>query len=291
MSLDWPSGVFVGNGDPVDVAAFEVWRNRPVDSILFFPGRQNWNDLLWLPTDRRDFPGLKVIGIPPMPEAAGVSLADIANGVYDSWWEDYGTLLSSEGWNSNYTVIRLAWENNGNWYQWNQANPDVATFMAAYQHVVSAIRVNAPNVLFNWCVNKGPSQTGTGLVDSGYPGDAYVDIVGLDHYDHFPAQIDNASWNTAINQVPGLENLAQFVRDHNKMLAIDEWGVSHWAGNGGGDNPFFITKIWEWLQVNADIIAYETTYDDPGAPSTLMHDLSQGNNPNAAAAYLTRWGA
>lgn len=37
--LPWNAGVFTSNASAEGVAAFEAWRGRPVDSVLWFPAR------------------------------------------------------------------------------------------------------------------------------------------------------------------------------------------------------------------------------------------------------------
>jgi hypothetical protein len=95
----------------------------------------------------------------------------------------------------------------------------------------------------------------------------------------------DADWNAnMLRRNPGLQEVANFARAHKKQIALDEWGVVHDA-NGGGDNPFYIKKMFGFVKANADILAWENTYDDDGAPSTFKHKLSSGQNPKAAAQY------
>ena len=47
---------------------------------------------------------------------------------------------------------------------------------------------------------------------------------------------------------------------HGKQLSIPEWGVWGRAdGHGGGDNPFYIAKMHEFMTDPANRVAYRST--------------------------------
>jgi fibronectin type 3 domain-containing protein len=289
----WNAGVFTGSGDAATYNAFANWRGKPIDSILTFPARTNWADFMTVHADVVNFPGIRIIAIPPAPESLGTNgLVQVANGQFNSWWAGYGTYLTNNGMNSNRTVIRLGWEMNGNWYVWSATTGLETTFINAFRNVVNSIRSTAPNVQFDWCVNKGNQSNTNGW--AAYPGDAYVDILGVDFYDFWDPSFTDAQFNANAAKVPSLNDVAAYCRAHGKQMALDEWGVAH-DPHGGNDNPFFIQKMWNWFNANTDILAYETTYDHTGAPGTLEHKLSPPEglswNPNASALYKSLWGS
>ena len=95
-----------------------------------------------------------------------------------------------------------------------------------------------------------------------YPGDSYVDSIGLDVYDwgngSYPTQtvgpVGEPDAGPAAGQLgvisngqDGLASWAQFASTHGKQLAFPEWGLQQWlAGStyiGGGDDPFFVTSM------------------------------------------------
>lgn len=281
--LPWNSIVF---GHGTNPGAFETWRNRPVDGVLMFSGRQTWNDLGWTPARR---PGdLLVWSIPPFPEGIGGSNARVAAGQYDAEIRALAAKYVAAGWNTDRTIIRLGWENNGNWYQWSQDKGGVAAWRDAYRRFVQQARLGGlTEVRWNWCLNKEPQPYNAGYSwTDAYPGDDVVDVIGIDSYDHYSPSTTDAAWNaeTDIGSNPGLEDVAQFVRARGKLMSIDEWGVVH-SSTGGGDNPFYVRKMFEWTKANAEILAWENTYDDDGAPASFNHKLSDGGNPRAAAQY------
>ncbi len=132
-----------------------------------------------------------------LPQLGGIK-SDIANSGHMEVvaWEP------SSGWPSDQQVrdvatalksdkpvqIRFAHEMNGNWYKWSQGSTD--EYKANWQRVYRIIKGYtdasgkkiegiAPNVLMNWA----PFAYNVGKpYDQYYPGDEYVDIVGIDLY-------------------------------------------------------------------------------------------------------------
>lgn len=82
--------------------------------------------------------------------------------------------------------VRILHEFNGNWYPWcvsqNDQNP--ALFIKAYKHIHDIFTNHgADNVKFIWCPNSmSVPQTPWNFIMDAYPGDEYVDLVGMDVY-------------------------------------------------------------------------------------------------------------
>jgi hypothetical protein len=95
--------------------------------------------------------------------------------------------------------IRLDWEMNGSWSAWNPDNVAQAglgespsTYVAMWQHVVNYFRnAGVTNVKWVWAPNV---DAGAGTMAAYYPGDSYVDDVGLDGYNN--AYTQGGSWLT-----------------------------------------------------------------------------------------------
>lgn len=83
-------------------------------------------------------------------------------------------------------LIRLMHEFNGNWYPWCIANNDgrPELYIKAFQHIRDIFRSqDAWNTKFIWCPNsRSFPQASWNYIMEAYPGDAYVDYVGLDVY-------------------------------------------------------------------------------------------------------------
>jgi hypothetical protein len=114
--------------------------------------------------------------------------------------------------------IRLDWEMNATWYpEWNVPAVSPAQFIAAWRHVYDVFQAQgATNAAFVWCVNvwRGPNNTDN---SAWYPGDAYVDWVGVDGYPQ------SAASDYLLSAPDGLNAMAGFAATHDKPLMLAEW--------------------------------------------------------------------
>lgn len=103
------------------------------------------------------------------------SLSQIASGAQDSALHEAAKVAKS--WGST-LMIRFGHEMNGTWYSWS-GSPE--SFVAAWRHIVSVFRADGvTNVQWVWSPN---IQEGTKYPIAPYfPGDEWVDYVGLDGY-------------------------------------------------------------------------------------------------------------
>jgi hypothetical protein len=110
---------------------------------------------------------------------AGVDLAAVAAGTYDSYLRAYASAVRSYG---HRVVVNFGHEMNASWYSWGFAQTSPATFVAAWRHIVTLFRaVGATNVTWLWTVNvTGSSQAAP--IAPWWPGSGYVTWVGVDGY-------------------------------------------------------------------------------------------------------------
>jgi hypothetical protein len=90
---------------------------------------------------------------------------------------------------------------NGWWYPWSEQRDGnhAGDYVKAWRHVVNIFRsVGATNATWVWCVNIASDVTTP--VSALYPGDSYVDWLGMDGYNK---ATDTASW-LSFNQIFGL---------------------------------------------------------------------------------------
>jgi hypothetical protein len=284
--LPWQSGVFIPGDNPAEVEGFGAWRGRPVDLIVTWSARQTWNDVVaptamyqtWATT-----PHTTVFGVAPIPENDGATLARCAAGDYDVRWTQFATNIAAAGL-ANKSIIRLGWEFNGNWYAWQATDP--AAFATCWQRIYTTAEAIAPALRWDWSVNRGPSQA---LPDpaAAYPGDAYVDYIGVDSYDVWPGATTEEAWQQQYSGPYGLKHWADFATAHGKQLSVPEWGVypgTGQAGHNGGDNPFYIAKMEEFFRSLGPRLAYEA-YSNENSPyqAGSLHNPEQ--NPAAASQY------
>ncbi|WP_306769297.1 glycosyl hydrolase [Parafrankia sp. BMG5.11] len=122
------------------------------------------------------------------------------------------------------SIIRLSREANGNWFPWSATNP--TDFINCWRHVVDAIRPTAePDPEKSWSLNANYSQNppSHNAIDM-YPGDAWVDTVGLDSYDAWSVSRTKAEFDAQATAVGGLTCWYNFATAYNKAFGIGEWG-------------------------------------------------------------------
>jgi mannan endo-1,4-beta-mannosidase len=150
----------------------------------------------------------------------GTTNAAIAAGQLDTFIRSFADAVKSD----NYQVIiSYGQEMNGNWYEWGDvAGNTPAQYVAAYQHIWNIFhQQEVHNVSWLWDPNI--SDSGASSFKSWYPGDQYVDYVGLDGYFNTPQQ----TWQTLF--APSVQALRSFT---SKPLMIGESGVTGAAGAG-----------------------------------------------------------
>jgi hypothetical protein len=116
-------------------------------------------------------------------DSAQIHLQDIVNGKWDSYIRSRGAEMASAG-----VPIMLRWahEFDGNWYPWGIANNgnNPALYATAYRHVHDlVVAAGATNVQWVFTFNNNPSPNESwNSAAAAYPGDAYVDWIGIDGY-------------------------------------------------------------------------------------------------------------
>ena len=283
--LSWSSGVYLSRATPASVSAFGTWRGAPVTVATVWPARSSWNDFIdptWLYQRWQGSPVTVAFGEPMLPANAGASIQACAAGSYNSYWRQFGTNISAYGLGKS--IIRLGWEFNGGWYIWKASTP--STWVKCWQQIVTSARTTAPGLQWDWNVNRG---TSTGLTDPAlaYPGNAYVDTIGVDSYDMWPPATTPAGWNQQLNGTQGLMYWLDFATAHGKKLAVPEWGsirsnATAPGANAGGDDAAYVNDMYGFFQAHSAHLAWESNFQSPGThgvygAGTLV--------PNASAAY------
>ena len=168
----------------------------------------------------------------------------ISSGQYDEYYEQVARDLMRNG--AGDAILRLGHEFDLVSYPWSIVGGNHTEYSQAFQHVVTLMRSVLPNVRFcyNWTGaghEDNPETPGETLAESAYPGDEYVDIIGVDLYDSSP-------WEERFNQLNYARDMAI---SHDKPLAIPEWGLWHdhlYPGKPGDeDNPEFIQNMFDYM--------------------------------------------
>jgi hypothetical protein len=284
--LAWASGVYLPNATPASIDAFGAWRGTPVDVATVWPSRASWNDIVnpaWLYQRWQGSPVTVAFTEPMLPEGvAGVTIQACAAGSYNSYWRQFGTNISVYGLGNS--IVRLGWEFNGNWYIWAATNP--AAWVQCWQQIVTSARATAPGLQWDWNVNRGASA---GLADPtlAYPGDAYVNSVGVDTYDMWPAATTASGWNSQLNGTQGLMYWLNFAKAHGKQFAVPEWGnilpgTTAPGSNAGGDDPAYVNDMIGFFQAHSAILSWESNFQGPSTGGVYG---SGSQVPGSSVAY------
>jgi hypothetical protein len=235
-----PDGRFLAHGAYITGAP---WTPSNIDSFTSLTGQtpkvihwfESWSDtgfykanydavyargavpmMTWQPWNHRNSPS----------NQSEYQLRDIVAGNYDSYIRTFAGEARSYG---KIIYIRPMQEMNSDWFPWGVCtNGNTASeYVPAYRRIVDIFRQEgATNVKFVWTPNV---QTNCSNYAALYPGDSYVDWVGLDGYNwgssqswstwQSPTQLYKASYDELMSVAP------------NKPAMIAEYGCAEQGGS------------------------------------------------------------
>jgi Glycosyl hydrolase family 26 len=207
-----------------------------------------------------------------------------AAGSYNQYAVTLAKNLAS--WGAGNVVIRLGPEANGGWEAdfVGSTTTEMNDWAKCYDNEVTAMRsVPGTHFLFVWNPNACTSDF---PIDEWYPGNSYVDIIGIDVYDSdcssqmtvsqegWSAFIDNSAGNTPNDpNFPSIANMEAFAMANRKPLSFPEWGLDVM------DDPAYVTDMAQMFkQDDFSFESYFDNNDDGIAP--LGPDI-----PDSTAAY------
>ncbi len=268
-------GVFVGN-NPSAVDNFERWLGAEVDSVHGYISLTDWTDFVssakwattyvWSKIDRPTHWSIPLI-------VEGASLDAAARGDYNNYFRSVAQTLASYRPQDDKIHIRTGWEFNGYWFPWAAQGKEQA-YIGAFRQFVDTFRSVSDKFVFEWNVNRD-----NGGMDpaKAYPGDAYVDVIGMDFYwnPQWDTADPNVGWDRILNEEIGLKWHKAFAAAHNKPMAYSEWGTT--TNNAGP----FIEKAKAWFESNNVVLQsyWDSNADYPGK-------LSDNSDPQSGAAYI-----
>jgi hypothetical protein len=257
--------------------------------------------------------------------SAGTSGSVSWGGANDAHWTNLGNYLIANGLGS--ALIRLAREFNYGSQDMGEyidgvnsraSDPNnIANYLTGYTHILSLLRgLPAANFAFMWNPTVGspipgglvpPYNSTTADVTTAYPGDSYVDSIGLDIYDAGYTALGGppytrTSTQTAANfagqrtEEDGLNDWVTFASAHSKDLSFPEWGLKLYGSgtdyNGGGDNPYFINQMAGLMGSASVSVGMQALWEhlddgvyDPDSDAGRLMPV-----PNSRAAFLANFG-
>lgn len=186
-------------------------------------------------------------------------LKDIMYGNHDAEIDSWINSIKTTSYDKP-ILIRFAHEMNGDWYPWAQSvNGNGAwEYVNAWKHVHDRFTAAGIQDKVDWIW--APNIPYTGATDFGlvYPGDSYVDVIGLDGFNHGTTE----SWSTWMAPWEVLGGGLWHARNPtgipaNKPIIITETGSV--PSEGANSQGQWIRDMVHWLNndpANTDVIGF-----------------------------------
>lgn len=294
--LPWPSGGSSGLDD------LSPWRGSELDVRTVFSSHQTWEghtaSAAYVRRQLRPC-GVLVVSAAMLPKSHAGQLAACAKGAFDHHMAAYGNGLVQAGAPS--AVIRLGYEANISSFPWKITGYG-QSWRNCYRRWVDVLRtVPGQAFSFIWNMNGRGQWTNAMPIDWVWPGDEYVDYVGVDYYDSCSSIATQADWDNRVNKKmkngnpDGIGAWLEYARSKGKKLAVPEWGIGGPVKckspklRPGYDNPLYIQNMYNFFAANAADIAYEALFNgrDPGPGGYRLNPTTA--RPLAAALYRELW--
>lgn len=241
------SGEVYGHADgshaPEDTTAWNLFERHAGRKVAILNQGQRW-----LTFDKDGMDATHARGAIPsvtMGLEPGMTLADIVDGSQDTAIEKWAQ--AAKAWGHPFLFIPW-WEMNGNWYPWGRS-PD---FIAAWQRFHDlVVAEGATNVTWTWVVNSVWSDP-LSNPSPYYPGDAYVDWVGLDSYNWGRNPVQPDRWtNPEQTLTPTLEAL-KGIAPAKPVAIVENASTEH----GGNKANWIREMLTTYLPHHPEIKAY-----------------------------------
>jgi hypothetical protein len=281
--LPWASGAF---GEMDGVSSL---RGFPLDVAHFYLKRTSWADIaaaggLAQMAGRQE---TIIVSYPMFPNRYSPKTAGReawrrgADGAFDLYHNAAAEALARY---DRPLIFRIGWEWNNRGFPWSTLDDaDAGAYRTYFQRIVTALRART-GCWIDWsCDKEGRTDAD---VRRWYPGGTYVDFIGPNMYDFWPAITSRTVWDrayrtTRLGGPKGMGSWLDYAREQGKLLSCGEWGLIGPNPAGGGDNPVFIETMLRFFAENAPAIAYDAYFNRNVSPN--IHRLA--NYPRAAARY------
>jgi mannan endo-1,4-beta-mannosidase len=208
-------------------------------------------------------------------------LARITSGAFDDYIRSWAVGIRALGYP---VAVRFAHEMNGFWYPWcERSNGNHrGDYVRAYRHVHQIFdEAGATNVIWVWSPNV--TYPGAAPLSRFYPGDRYVDWVGLSGYYGTAGARDYRSFNQIFTAT--LTELRTFTR---RPVVITETG----ATDATGQRARWVRQMFDQLPGHPDIIGviwFETRKELDWRLSSTPAAAKAFGAGAAQARYRVRW--
>ncbi len=253
----------------------QAWAGGRLDAIQLHGGTAGWKDWLSSVQWQADMFANQDVNImwsiPLIPY--GAKLGDAGAGKYDANYLAMAKQLAAASSGDDKIYVRLGWEFNGKGWNSSSAVGEPDNYAAAFRKFVDAARTVSDKFVFEWCPGLDVWDMNP---EDAYPGDKYVDVIGVDMYYNTAWHDKDAvkAFDWFVKQPYGLQWQQDFAAAHGKQTAVAEWGINT-------DSPEFVKLAMQWM-ADHDMV-YQNYWDSNAA---FPGELSKGQYEKAAAAYL-----
>jgi hypothetical protein len=165
------------SGVPQDMSRVDKWTTQVGTKPNMITIYESFDDAFAVAEIRKvyQYGALPIVRWEPLR----VTLGEIAAGGQDAYITEFATAVRR----LNLPIaLTFAHEMNGNWYPWGTQRTKPADFVAAWQHLHDLfVKADATNVIWTWTPNVVNGVPKVKLAPY-YPGDAYVNWIGVDGY-------------------------------------------------------------------------------------------------------------
>ncbi|KQN90933.1 hypothetical protein ASE95_11645 [Sphingomonas sp. Leaf231] len=254
----------------------QQWAGGRLDAIQLHGGTAGWKDWLSSVQWQADMFANQDIdimwSIPLIPY--GATLGEAGAGKHDAKFLAMAEQLAANSRGDDKIYVRLGWEFNGNNWNSSSAVGEPENYVAAFRKFVDIARTVSDKFVFEWCPGLDVWDMNP---EAAYPGDKYVDVIGVDMYYNTAWHNKDAAlaFDWFVKQPYGLQWQQDFAAAHGKQTAVGEWGLN-------SDSPEFVKMAMQWM-ADHDMV-YQNYWESNAA---FKGELSEGQYKKAAAAYLS----
>jgi hypothetical protein len=192
-------------------------------------------------------------------------LSAVTAGQYDSWLKAYAASLGRLPFK---VAVSVDHEFNGPWWPWSFNRQSAAQFTAAWRHIHDVFAAQKANVTWIWAANV--TYPDTARLAPFWPGDGYVNLVGLDGYYTTPSSTFAAVFTPTIKQVRAFTG---------KPILITETGANPASGR-----PRAIANVFAGASAAGVAGLIWVDHDNPSAHGP-PHNWLIDKDPAALAAF------
>lgn len=250
-------GVFPGE-DWSNIRPFERWIERRfavtthyTDAAITDQRRQQFIfEEMTAQWDEGRVPMVTWQPFPRSPDAEESVTRAIASGSYDdvlsSWVHDLSQWISIAP-DERRFYFRPFPEMNGDWIPWGADATTIDDFVTSWRHLYEMLAdTGLTDDQVQWVWNPNATEHGTHDTESYYPGDEYVDWIGIDGY-NFGNSRSSTTWQSPEEVFdPMLDRVTDLAE---KPIALPEFGTTSYR-----DGRYRPNEKAEWIDAVFDLI-------------------------------------